>query len=344
MEKIRPLKLGAAYHGNRILKHVREDVLDIISHNMNLIVHMYTHNDMLRHDSVMKDIISVSEEAGLEVWVDNWGIDGGPGDKSNFVAHYPNDRMIYSNGESDMIKPCYNSENFFDFTKKWIEYVREAGGKTVFWDEPHLLGNENKFTCCCPKCKKIFEERYNKPMPALFTPEVIEFRTWSLVNYFDRATKYANELGITNTVCVMFDPSYGISLDNIDKLCALEKLDNIGCDPYWVGSVSGTDVYKYVYSRTKTNLDICIKFNKDHNLWIQAFGIPAGREEEIIYASEAAYDAGARTIIAWSFRGGEPNNYRAERCDVVWHTVGDTMRRIRDRDRGEIIKNCRNEI
>ena len=27
----------------------------------------------------------------------------------------------------------------------------------------------------CPECKKLFEERYNIPMPSLFTPEVDEW-------------------------------------------------------------------------------------------------------------------------------------------------------------------------
>ena len=52
MEKLNP---GVAYHGNRMFGHVRDDMLDIVNHNMNLVVHMFTHNDMKRHKNVMKD-------------------------------------------------------------------------------------------------------------------------------------------------------------------------------------------------------------------------------------------------------------------------------------------------
>ena len=62
MEKLR---MGTAYHGNRILKHVREDMEDIARHNMNLVVHMFTHTDWERHLGVMKDIVSASRDAGL---------------------------------------------------------------------------------------------------------------------------------------------------------------------------------------------------------------------------------------------------------------------------------------
>lgn len=343
MAAIVPLKTGVAYHGNRMLTHVREDMLDIVSKNMNLVVHMYTHNDMMRHKTVMKDIISLSEELGLETWVDNWGIDGGPGEKSLFVSMNPDDRMIYSDGSPHPYKPCYNSEAFFGFTKQWLEHVREAGGKTVFWDEPCLVGTPEKFTCRCEKCQKLFAERYNKPMPAELTDEVVEFRTWTVVNYFARATAYARELGIVNTVCVMFSPMHGISLDNLDKLCAIDTLENVGCDPYWVGSASGTSVYNYVYKRARMNIELCEKYKKDHNVWIQGFHIPAGREEEIIYAAEAAYDAGARTIIGWSYRAGESNDYRSARCDVAWAATGEAMRRVRDRHRDNVLAAARAE-
>lgn len=154
MAELSKLRLGVAYHSNRILHHVREDMLNIINGNMNTVVHMYTHNDMMRHKNVMRDIVSLSEDLGLEVWVDNWGIDGGPGDKGYFVSINPTERMIFSDGTPHPFKPCYNSEVFFEFTKTWIEHVREAGGKTIFWDEPHLAGDASNFTCCCPHLPK----------------------------------------------------------------------------------------------------------------------------------------------------------------------------------------------
>ncbi|MBQ2750048.1 MAG: hypothetical protein IJF34_09715 [Clostridia bacterium] len=335
MSELSKLRLGVAYHSNRILHHVREDMLNIINGNMNTVVHMYTHNDMMRHKNVMRDIVSLSEDLGLEVWVDNWGIDGGPGDKGYFVSINPTERMIFSDGTPHPFKPCYNSEVFFEFTKTWIEHVREAGGKTIFWDEPHLAGDASNFTCCCPTCQKLFAERFGKPMPTQLTPEVVEFRTWSIENYFRRATAYARECGIINTVCVMFSPSHGISLDNLDRLASIDTLENIGCDPYWLGSCSGHEVYQYVYDRTKKNIDLCEKYHKDHNVWIQCYGTPHGREDEIILAAEAAYDAGARTIIGWSYRSGESNDYRAEKPDFAWQATCEAMRRLRNRHMDE---------
>jgi len=344
MAALPPLKLGVAYHGNRILSHVREDMLDIVNNNMNMVVHMYTHNDMMRHKNVLRDIVSISEDLGLETWIDNWGIDGGPGDKGLFVSMNPNDRMIYRDGTPHPYKPCYNSEKFFEFSKVWIEHVKDAGGKTIFWDEPHLAGDANNWTCCCPTCKKLFEEKFNKPMPDELTEEMVEFRTWTVENYFRRVTAYARELGIINTVCVMFSPMHGISLDNLDRLAGIDTLENIGCDPYWNSRVSGTEAYKYVYDRTKMNIDLCKKYNKDHNVWIQCYNTPAGRENEIQLAFDAAYDAGARTIIGWSYRAGEPNDYRAKKPDMAWAATCEATRRIRNRYIDECLESARAEF
>ena len=118
-------------------------------------------------------------------------------------------------------------------------------------------------------------------------------------------------------------------------------------------------------------LAVANKYGKGHNLWIQGFGVPhgrsdserlakltenpdlvgiqglgvpSGREEEIVLATEGAYDAGARTILVWGFRGSEGNDYRAQCPDLTWKTVGDAMRRIQDRDRDEKLQALRKQF
>ena len=45
----RELKTGVAYHSNRILEHVRTDMREISRADMDLVVHMFSHNDWDRH-------------------------------------------------------------------------------------------------------------------------------------------------------------------------------------------------------------------------------------------------------------------------------------------------------
>lgn len=322
MEK---LNLGVAYHGNRMLGHVKDDMKDIAAHNMNLVVHMFTHNDMNRHKNVMKEIIDVTKDFGLDVWIDNWGLGGPPGDVSHILQYYPEAHQVYSDGEVDPVRVCFNSKNYLKFTKEWLDMVKECGGDKIFWDEPHLrIWDSGVYSCCCPTCKKLFEEKYNKPMPALVTDEVREFQNFSMSNYFNQATMYSKELGMENIVCLM-----GISEQFTKGLMSLDTIDDVGTDPYWIGR--GADPYGYVYEKSKLFVDTAKEHGKRSHIWLQTFSNKPGREDEIYLAAEAAYDAGARNILAWSYRGGEACDYKAANCDLVWNITGDAMRRLKDR-------------
>lgn len=343
-QDLKPLVKGVAYHGNRMLTHVRADMEEIVRQGFNNVVHMFSHNDWDRHKKIMGEIIAISKDYGLDVWVDNWGLGGPPGDKSHFMSYHPESHQYFNNGEIDPIRTCYNNQAFVQFTRDWIDTVYEAGGRKIFWDEPHLVGQEmrdgipGKWTCRCETCQKLFEERYNKPMPTLYTPEIAEFRLWTISNYFKTVSDYAKSRDMENIICIMLDDSYGISLSTIDSICSVDSLDNIGSDPYWLTHedvVGYQAVYDFVYAGTKKNLDVCKQFGKDHNIWIQTYNNPMGREEEIIAAADAMYDAGARNIFAWGYRGSDANDYRSVVPDATWKATCDAIARLTERDRNE---------
>lgn len=335
-----PLILGAAYHGNRMPHHAREDMRDMVRNGMDLVVHMFSHTDWDRHKNKMKEIMEISHEAGLETWVDNWGLGGPPGDKSHFLSYHPEAHQIYSNGEMDPVHVCLNSTAFRAFTHDWIDTVQYIGGKTIFWDEPHLLQKEKDgkvlYSCACPRCRKLFSERYGYEMPESVNDDVLQFRLDTIAGYFADATAYSAAKGMKNVVCVMLGAQHGICLDTLDSLCGIDTLDNIGSDPYWLGH-PGVNPYQFVYENTRKSLDVSEHFGKDHNIWIQTYSNPRGREEEIIQATEAAYDAGARTIIAWGYYGSDSNDYAAENPEKTWAVTCEAFRRIREMERDAVL-------
>ena len=172
-------------------------------------------------------------------------------------------------------------------------------------------------------------------MPTILTPEVEEFRTDSIIDYFREVTEYANSLGLYNTSCIMPGVGHGISLDSVDKLADLPYMQSIGYDPYWYNR-KDANAYEYVYTGTKRALEISRAYGKEHNIWIQTYNVPRGREEEIIEGTAAAYDAGARCILAWGYRGSESNDYRAQNPERTWNITVEAMRRIRDVERDRI--------
>ena len=308
------LRLGAAYHSNRMIDHARADLRDMAVSGLDLVVHMFSHNDWDRHKNIMKNIVAISQDCGLEVWMDNWGLGGPPGDKSHFLSYYPDSHMYYSDGTMAPVHACLNSPDFRRFTREWIDTVHAMGVRTIFWDEPHMPtkveNGKAVHGCACKRCQKKFEELYGRPMNLEEDEAFIRFGTDSIVDYLGEMSAYAAQKGMKNVVCVMLG-TYGMSLEVSDRICSLPHMDNIGSDPYWLGAKAKNpdlSVYDFVYQGTKENLRVSDTFHKDHNIWIQCYANPRGREEEIVEAAEAVYDAGARTIIAWSYGAGSSND------------------------------------
>jgi hypothetical protein len=257
--------------------------------------------------------------------------------------------MYYNTGEMNPYLVCVNSPAYRQFVKDWVYTVAEMGGKVLFWDEPHIPARMTDrgrvFCCCCPTCKKLFEEKYGHPMPVLeMTAEMQEFREDSIADFFREITEYSASLGLKNTSCIMPGANHGIGIDSFWKLGNLPHMESLGYDPYWYGKKNMESVYAFVYEETKRALEVSEKYHKEHNLWIQGYASPRGREEEIVEATEAAYDAGARCILSWSFHGAESNDYRSENPERTWDITVEAMKRIRSMERDRILAENRKKF
>ena len=341
---MKPLKTGYAYHGNRMLNHAEADLRDMAAHHGNVVVHMLSHTDWDRHKTTIKEMVDMTHGLGMEAWIDNWGLGGAPGDKSHFLAYYPDAHVYYSNGDMNPTQVCLNSPDYRKFTKDWIDVVEYTGAKKIFWDEPHFptkkIGETTYYSCACKRCKQLFFDKYGYDMPLVENDDVKAFSLESIVDYFRDVTAYSNQKGIENAVCVMLGTG-GVSLETSDKLFTIDTLDDIGSDPYWVGK--NADPYEYAYNGAKHNIELAEKYGKNHNLWVQTYNNPVGSEEDIITATEALYDAGARTILAWGYYGSISNDYRAKNPLVAKAKTEEAFRRIWDMERDAILTEKRSK-
>ena len=212
---------------------------------------------------------------------------------------------------------------------------------------PHVKieGTDDYYSACtCTTCQKLFEDRFGKKMPLVMDKDVSKFRNDVLVEFHDFISAYSASLGLKNIICLMPYQLAGMTQQtekekllgfDIDTVCALSNIDNIGTDPYWYGSK--LNPYEYNYNATKLCLEKANKYGKDHNIWIQGYTAPRGREEEIIEATEGAYDAGARTILSWSYNGAESHSYRSENPMRSWNATLEAFRRIKAMERDRIL-------
>ena len=86
----------------------------------------------------------------------------------------------------------------------------------------------------------------------------------------------------------------------------------------------------YVARYTRRTVEVARHHGLTDHVWVQAFEIPAGREDEVRVAIEAAAGAGASNIAAWSYDGcSAMSTCACARPEHVWQTVGHAFRRLR---------------
>jgi hypothetical protein len=335
------MKLGASYFGNRMLKHVKEDMEKMLNDGCNFVVHTMSEHDIVYHSKTMVDIVKASKEVGLDVFLDPWGVGRifGGESFSTFVKQYPESRqrLSFAEGEIKVNKACMNSKAFRDEMLHWIELAAKTGADGVFWDEPHLFygeltelfGKARKiWGCTCHNCKDIFKDSYGHEMPLDLTDDVAEFRENTILNFIEYLSDISSKKGLKNAVCVFpkKEPKYGIY--QWDKIVKMKNIDIFGSDPYWFSY--DKDAREFVGEISREVVQLCSKYSKEPQIWIQGFRVPKGREEEVSTAIKASFDAGVRNIATWCFEAGACMTYiSSDHPEKVWDIITKEYRELR---------------
>lgn len=336
------MKTGVAYYDARSLPHARKDLEDMVAHNCNFVVHTFSETDLSFYTRVMKDIVQASKDLGLEVYIDPWAVGGIFGGEalSRFVAENLDDRQLLANGKS-VPAACMNSKNFRSFMKIWIETAADLGSDIIFWDEPHFFrvdwwmegASKIQWACCCPTCQNLFQEKYGRPMGDTMDPDVVAFREDTVVEFFASLCDYVKECGLRNALCVLPEEDSHRGVSDWARLASIPSLDIFGTDPYW--ALKGLPVEPYVRDTTRKAKALCEKYGRELQMWVLAFLIPEGREDEVTQATEIFYEEGVRNIAAWSYGGGGWMFTRSENAERVWENLGEVFGTLQRIDEGE---------
>jgi hypothetical protein len=327
----RQMKTGVAYFETRNLRHVKEDLADMVAHNCTFVVHTMSEYDLNFNTLVMKDIVSLSHDMGLEVYINPWGVGrvfGGPEPYSHWIAERPDQCQKMNDGSHAPIA-CLVSRPFRDYVKYWIDQAAATGADVVFWDEPHyyythemLFGGagRDRWACACDRCRALFREQYGRDFPPSMDDDVIRFRDEAVLDLFSEITAYAAGHGMKNAVCVLPDENPLVGLSTWDGLAEIESLDIFGTDPYWM--VFDRPLDQYVRATARRVMEICDRTGKEAQLWVQAFLIWKDREEEVARAVEIMAEEGITNIAAWAYLGSAYWNHKCQDHEKVWEILG----------------------
>jgi len=274
---------------------------------------------------------------------------------------HPEARQALSDG-STAPACCPNSPVTRRYLEEWLEAVAGMGFLVVFLDEPHFYQPlwEGKVTgawaCRCPSCQQAFLARYGYPMPQEFTPAVREFREHSLLDLVAFLGRRARERGLRTALCLLpvdlkahgfpgaeerlqalvqasgghdswLGPLLGFGIRDWETAAATPGLDIVGTDPYWY--LFGEEAEPFFSAYARKAAQAAARAGKGLQLWLQAFRVPAGREEELCIGARIAREVGATHLAAWSFAGTRNSDLRCERPEVVWRVLGEESRALR---------------
>jgi hypothetical protein len=359
------MKTGVSYFSSRDIRHVNQDLREMADIGCSYVVHCYTETDLAHYQDTMKAIAEATREHGMETWFDSWGLAGifSGETLSDFPSRHPETRQVLSDGR-DVGFACPNHEETQRFLERWVEAAAAAGGDVLMWDEPHFYAGlfhrdlAAAWACYCDTCQHLFRSEYSRDIPREFTPELRQFREDSLIRLLERLTRRGHEVGLRNALCPVpsdlaahgfgevvermrtavrssypaasdsdVDGILHIGISDFGRCAAMPDLDIFGTDPYWY--FFGVDAEAFMREYGSAAAEACRAHGRELQLWLQAFRIPAGREDELRTGVRVAEEVGADYLAAWSFRATESMSAIACKDPVsTWAVLSEEFRRV----------------
>lgn len=307
---------GWSYFGIRNPKYVAIDLDNMITHGANAVLFTCSEEDMAFYGETMKKLVHLAKDRDMVVYMNPWKFGGVFGGEafSGFLMCHPETMQIDSIGKP-VPAACLNNAVFREFVAQWVDFVAECGVDVAMWDEPHFFifkwedewsHISDRWVCRCETCNSLFQQQFNFEMPITMRPEVVQFREKSILRFLDYLSNLAKSKGLLNSVCILPpDAQFEDGIENIEHVFRLKAIDIVATDPYWQNS-DGLELVHQTYSKnSQLLLRLAERHNKQAEIWIKNFKIRENDENKIEVANQAAYGAGIRRILAWSYLGSE---------------------------------------
>jgi hypothetical protein len=314
------LKIGVSYFGNRIPEHVETDMHLLKTIGFDFVVHTYSENDFEYYEKTMHDIVKITKEEGLEVWLDPWGVGGFLGGEaySSWIGKYPKIRQIDSIFDK-VPAACPNNDRFRKLMKTWIKSSAQSGADFVFWDEPHFYKHFSKggvWCCRCPSCMEKYKKRYNENLPIKRSSKVDFFKMESVHDFLSFVTDEAANEGLNNAVCILPEADESF----LSKVASLPNLDVLATDPY--GVLFDKPLADYMRNETGKIKRAASRYSKETQIWNQAFKVPVEKNKEVIEAMDIPVELGVDSVAVWGYKACKHiSSIACESPDELWAMI-----------------------
>ena len=298
-------RLGVSYFGNRYPHHARADLQAMASTGASFVVHVMSEADLRWNPGTMAELVKIGHEYGLQPWLTPWAVGGvfGGESASYAVGEHPDACQRSSDGRH-LPALCPRQPVFRSLIEAWIDGAAAAGAEVLQWDELHLAlpyrGGATPWACRCDACQVAFQSRFGKPMSETVTPEVETFLDDLISETLAWMVAAARGRGLQSSIVLLANESYDPVLWR--AAASLPGVRYFGTTAFWLFyGIPAMEMETYLSVWAERTLKATSGTDAEPLGWVQAFGIPAGREPEVERAIEILRDAKVTTIAVWSY-------------------------------------------
>jgi len=325
---------GVSYFGVRDPRHARRDLDEIAETGFRAVTHTFSEHDLRYHVEDVARLVAETRSRGLEAALDPWGVAGLFGGEaySELALTDLHARQIDARGDS-VPACCPNAAPTRALLRRWARTAVDLGADLLFWDEPHFhlgaLRSGPPAPCCrCGACRDAWRSAHGGELPPEGDGALAAFRVASLTSLLADARAEVATARVEHSLCLLPRGEFsGAGSDDWEAFASLEHLGRLSTDPYWM--TRDVDPAAYVRKHAAPLRSLCDATGRRMEIWVQGIRIPAGKERDILRATEAAVECGAEIVSFWSFRGTERMATLA--CgdpDAAWRAMCDAVRRF----------------
>ncbi len=321
------VRFGVSYFGNRYPHHARADLAEIAEMGADFVVHALSEADLRWNPGTMRTLVEIGRSLGLESWFSPWAVGGvfGGESPSYAVMEHPEASQRDQHG-TPLPALCPRQPVFRAVMTDWLDCAKASGAVGCTWDEAHLalLPNptaDGRWACNCEVCRAAFAIRHGRAMPRSWDDEVAAFQHDFLVETVRRLVADADGRGLRSSIILLPDETTGSR--GRSELARLPGVDSLGLTPYWFfAGIAATEMPDYLARWCGRVVEAVAGTEVEPMAWIQAFGVPAGREAELERGMELMRAEGIRSIAVWAFRAcAAMSGLAPDDPERVWDSV-----------------------
>ena len=319
-------RFGVSYFGNRYPHHAREDLQAIAASGASFVVHVMSEADLRWNLGTMAELVAIGREVGLQPWFVPWALGGlfGGESASYTVGEHP-EACQRGNDGRHLPALCPRQPVFRDLIADWLDAAVAAGVEVVQWDELHLALPHRRDTewwaCRCAACQDAFWERFGERMPLTATAETERFVDDLLAETLAWLVSESSRRGLASSVVLLADESYDPAFWRAAASLPGVRYFGSTAFPYFYG-IPPADVEGYIALWAERITATTGGTAAAPLGWVQAFGVPAGREPEIGRAIDTLLREEINTVAVWSYLAcAAMSGLAAEDVAAAWWAV-----------------------